>query len=505
MVVATAALAVPAAALTTQAARRRPRRARPTEQRVAQGSAAPTTRPNVVMMVVDDMRVDELRYMPRTQRLLGSQGVQFANSFSPYPLCCPARASYFTGQYTHNHRVFSVHEPYAFPALKDDSTIATWLTQEGYHTSLLGKYMNGYGFLPEPGRTTGKSLRYKPPGWTNWRASIEGGIPESSPYSGSTYHYFDTTLSLNGEGFSSFEDRYQTDVYGEISERIIKRRAARDAPFFLYVGYAAPHNGGGERGDMKYVVGADGETVKFGTPARPDYVKGRFDDVIPEAPGVDWEDPTPGDKPDYLTGLSKPNQAERDAMRSLARQRAESLYVVDKAVKRTVRALIDTGELENTLVIFTSDNGYFLGEQHIRQGKILPHEPSVRTTTLMRGPGIPAGEIRYDPLMSIDFAPTIAEAAGAEPSIPVDGTSVLGLARNGDRGWERGVLTETGPRAVIRNTDESGQPLDAEDPGQADLRWAIGLRTPRYLYVDLASQEEELYDLVTDPEQTPTS
>ena len=103
--------------------------------------------------------------------------------------------------------MFSVHEPYAFPALKDDSTIATWLTQEGYSTSLLGKYMNGYGFLPEPGRTTGKSLRYKPPGWTQLARLHRGRHPESSPTAASTYHYFDTTLSLNGEGFSAFEDQ----------------------------------------------------------------------------------------------------------------------------------------------------------------------------------------------------------------------------------------------------------------------------------------------------------
>ncbi len=467
----------------------------------AAGRAESDTRPNVVMMVVDDMRVDELRYMPRTRRLLADRGVQFANSFAPYPLCCPARASYFTGQYTHNHRVFNVHEPYAFPALKDDATIATWLRTEGYHTTLLGKYMNGYGYMPEPGRTTGKSLRYKPPGWSSWRASFEGGIPKEHPASGSTYLYFDTTLSRNGEGFVNYEGRYQTDVYAELSEKIIERRAAAEKPFFLYVGYAAPHNGGGEPGDPKYVEGTDG-LAKFGTPARPDRVKGIFDEDIADAPGAGWFDPTPGDKPEYLLRRSTPNQAELDAMRSLARQRAEALHVVDQAVRRTVRALATAGELENTLIIFTSDNGYFLGEQHIRQGKILPHEPSLRTTTLMRGPSIPEGETRYDPLMSIDFAPTIAEVTGAEPTIPVDGRSVLDVVRNGDEGWERAVLTETGPRSVVRNTDESGEPLNVEDPGQQDLRWAIGLRTPRYLYVDLATGEDELYDVVTDPEQT---
>ena len=121
-----AALVVPGSALATQAAapsapstadRASSEGPAGAEDRARRADAEADTRPNVVMMVVDDMRVDELRYMPRTQRLLGDRGVQFANSFAPYPLCCPARASFFTGQYTHNHRVFNVRAPYAFPAL----------------------------------------------------------------------------------------------------------------------------------------------------------------------------------------------------------------------------------------------------------------------------------------------------------------------------------------------------------------------------------------------------
>ncbi len=460
------------------------------------------SRPNVVMMIVDDMRADDLRYMPQTERLLGGGGVTFANSFSPYPLCCPARASIFTGQYTHNHRVFSVSPPYAFPALQDDSTLATWLQDAGYATVLLGKYMNGYGNLPEPGTTVGNSVRYVPPGWTDWRASLEGGLRRRHPAHGSTYQYFDTTLSVNGQSFANYEGRYQSNVYGNLSRRIIHRRAASDRPFFLYASYTAPHNGGPrEADDQKYVQDDTGATVKFGSPARPNGVKGMFDGVISAAPGAHWEDPDPSDKPQHLRDLTRPNAAELSAMLMVTRQRAEALAVVDRQVARTVEALADTGELEETLVIFTSDNGYYLGEQHIRTGKILPHEPSLRTPLLMRGPGLPQGVVRYDPFLSIDFAPTIADLAEAKVKLPVDGVSMLNVARHGDEGWKRPVLTETGGRSVVRNTDESGQPLDVDDPGARDIRWAIGIRTDRYLYVDLATGEEELYDVRTDPEQ----
>ena len=110
----------------------------------AQAAASPAapaqeSRPNVVLFLVDDMREDELTYMPETRRLLGRQGVRFVNSFAPYPLCCPARASMLTGQYTHNHRVYDVNEPYAFPSFEDGATLATALEDSGYATVLLGE------------------------------------------------------------------------------------------------------------------------------------------------------------------------------------------------------------------------------------------------------------------------------------------------------------------------------------------------------------------------------
>lgn len=460
------------------------------------------TKPNVVMIIVDDMRADDLQYMANTRQLLGNEGVTFANSFSPYPLCCPARASILVGQYTHNHRVFSVAPPYAFPSFNDGSTLATALQDAGYSTIMLGKYLNGYGTLPEPGEETGRSVHYVPPGWTDWRASLDGGLPASHPQWGNTYNYFDTTLSDQGVGFINYEGRYQSNVYGELSASIIRERAASPTPFFLYASYAAPHNGEPrEPDDLRWVQRSDGRMVEFRSPARPNGVKNVFDGMISSAPGADWTDPDITDKPEYLQSLLPTNDAERAAMLEVTRQRAEALLVVDRQVKRTVDALRASGELGRTLVIFTSDNGYFLGEQQIRQGKILPHEPSLRTPLLMRGAGLPAGEVRYDPFMSIDFAPTIAAVAGANMGVPVDGRSMLGVARRGDLGWRRAVLTETGSRNVVRNTDESGLPLDAVDAGEPDARWAIGIRTDRYLYVDLASGEEELYDLATDPRQ----
>jgi len=467
----------------------------------ASGLVPVQTRPNVLMIMVDDARVDDLAYMPRTRALIGRRGVTFENSLSPYPLCCPARASVLVGQYAHNHRVWSHEPPWGFNSFDDQSTIATWLHDSGYATAYLGKYLNGYGDQPEPGRATGASARYVPPGWGNWRASIDGGLGPDHPKAGGTYRYFDTTLNHNGRGFDNYAGQYQTRVYGRLASEVVKRRAASAMPFFFYVSFTAPHHGQPrEPDDPGSVRGADGRPVRVVTPAVPPDVRGRFDAVIPAAPGADWHDPDGGaDKPSFLQRISPPNRAERVAIREATRQRAEAVSVVDAQVERVLDALAGTGELKDTLVIFTSDNGYILGEQGIRQGKILPYGPALQTPTLMRGPGIPAGQVRYDPFLSIDFAPTIAGFTGVTPGLVEDGQSMLEVARNGDAGWTRPVLTETGPRNVVRDTDESGAPL--QTPAEADIRYVIGIRTDRYLYTSIATGEEELYDMAVDPQQ----
>jgi N-acetylglucosamine-6-sulfatase len=202
-------------------------------------------RPNIVLIMVDDMRDDDLRYMPRTRRLIGGSGVRFVNALSPHPLCCPARASHLTGLYTHNHGVYTVQPPYGFSALDDRSTLATWLHDAGYATVYLSKYLNGYGWMPEPGRRQGSSTGYVPPGWDQWLASIDGGLPESHPDHGQTYHFYDTTLSVDGQGFRNFEGRYQTETASSPSGSSVAARP-RSGPTSSRP--ATPHRTAGGRG-----------------------------------------------------------------------------------------------------------------------------------------------------------------------------------------------------------------------------------------------------------------
>jgi len=476
----------------------------PATARTPAAEPAPATlsggQPNVVVITVDDMREDELAYMPKTRALLGDQGVQFDNSFSPYPLCCPSRSSFLTGLYTHNHQVWSHEEPWGFKALRDRETLPVWLQRAGYDTAFLGKYLNGYGSQPAPDGSAPDSKTYIPPGWTDWRGAIDGGLGAGHPKDGGTYRFFNTTLNDNGE-FYLEPGRYQTDVFGDLSEQIVQQYAGDDRPLFLWANYVAPHHGNpAEPDDPGPITRDDGKVTRFSTTARPASVRGRFDAVLTSAPGAAGEDDV-SDKPFFIRDLPPLNAAEQEGLLETARQRAEAISLVDDAVEQTVQALEEAGELDDTIVMFTSDNGYFLGEHRIRQGKILPYDPALRVPLLVRGPGIPAGEVRHDPFTSIDFAPTVLGAAGAEVDWPFNGEDLLGVARDGDRGWRRAVLTETGPRGTVADLDESGPRLHPRDPGPSALRYSQGVRTHRYLYVEHASNEVELYDLDVDPGQ----
>lgn len=454
-------------------------------------------RPNIVLIMVDDMRQDDLRFMPRTTNLIAGHGVTFSNAFAPHPLGSPARASVLTGRYTHNHEVYSGDPPYGFSGFDDSSTLATWLSDAGYTTAFIGEYLAGYGASPPPGEEEADP-DYVPPGWTSWSAAVGGTGREWE--SDGIYDYLAPTLSRDGEGTVRLDGRYATGVFGELSVEAVRAAAPGEAPFFLFASYTAPHHGSpAEPDDPRSIVREDGVRSAFPTPARPARVRGRFDEVVGEAPGRSWSDPDFSDKPEFLR-TPPLSEEEWDALVQVTRQRAEALSVVDRQVERTLTALKETGELHRTVVLFTSDNGLLLGEQQVRRGKTLPYEPSLRVPLLVRGPGIPPGKTRTDPFTAIDVAPTLADAAGVTPGAPVDGVSLLKVARNYDRGWSRAVLTETGPRrGLVRGTDVAGDELE---PGEApDRRFALGIRTERYLYVDLASGEEELYDLLEDPAQ----
>ncbi|MDP3892843.1 sulfatase-like hydrolase/transferase, partial [Nocardioides sp.] len=374
-----------------------------------------SSQPNIVVVMADDMRVDELLFAPSIRKLVAARGLQFENSFSPYPLCCPARASFLTGQYAHNHRVDWHDRPLGYGAFDDSRTLATSLRRAGYRTGFIGKYLNGYGRMRS--KVSGKpSWRYVPRGWTDWVGALEN--PGGNRFHGDTYNYFDTPFNVNGRIDNRYRGRYQSNVIGDFSVRLARKYSRTARPFFLYVNYVAPHYGGPrERDDIRTARRTDGKIETFRSPARPRWVRGRYNTIIKRGAGV----PRGGgpleasvkDKPPPFSGLPEPTRRELRALRELTRQRAEAIHVMDRQVRRLIRALKRAGSWDDTVFVFTSDNGYFLGEHRMRTGKVRAHEPSLRVPLVVTGPGMRQGQKRYDPITTLDLSASILDLAGA--------------------------------------------------------------------------------------------
>ncbi len=451
-----------------------------------------TRRPNVMVVMMDDMRWDEVQYLPNVQRYVRDRGLRFTNSFSPYPLCCPARTSFLLGQYSHNHHVLFHEAPYGFGAIDDSRTIATSLDHVGYQTAMVGKYLNKYGVMPS--RVTGKSsVDYVPAGWTDWMAGLDTIWPAGSPYQGNTYDYFSFTQNINGTPVAHPGQYSSTVVADEVIELVGGYGAERKSsgkPWFLWVTPVAPHHGGPvESDDPAPYTEADGRVQAFGTPARPGWVKGRFNTSLTRAPGTRAHGPSEADvtdKPKNISKFLETTPEENTRLRDTERQRAESLYAWDVEFGRIVQKLKDTAQFDKTLIMFTSDNGYYTGEHRQRLGKIKPHEPVIHVPLLVAGPGVSHG-VRYAPVTTFDLTATILDIAGG--TLPgMDGESKAGLLYGADRGWNYPMLTE----GLLPDVHKK---VKGFDTGLTE----IGIRTGRYKYVRYANGDRELYDLVTDP------
>ena len=456
------------------------------------------TKPNIVLVMADDMRADDLRFMPSLRQLVTDRGLKFRNSFSPYPLCCPARASVLSGQYAHNHEVFGNNALFGFGSFDDSTTVATALHEVGYRTGFVGKYLNNYGI--DRSLVTGKhSWNYVPAGWTDWYAALQrpARLKDRYPHGGA-YDYFHTIFNVNGRTDDTHKGEYQTDVLGGFSRKLVTKYSRAEEPFFLYLSALAPHNGRPhEPDDVDSIRRPDGQVFEYETPARPDRVKGRFDHLVRRSPGLPAKaGPSEEDVSDKPPAFQKPelDQHEHKFVAALTRQRAESIAVLDLQIKRLVETLREQDELDQTVFVFTSDNGYFLGEHRFRNGKVKAYEPSIRVPFVVAGPGIPRG-VRDDPTKTPDITATILDLAGAQAPRRADGHSLV-PSFTADRGWNAPVVTE----AAVGGSEYEYDVGQAE-LGFTDARTNIGIRTARYKLIRDESGTVELYDLDVDPNE----
>jgi arylsulfatase A-like enzyme len=341
---------------------------------------------------------------------------------------------------------------------------------------------------------TGKaSEHYVPAGWTDWMVGLETDFPQGSPNAGNTYDYFAFTQNINGRTVPH-TGQYSSDVIGHEVRGLITKYHRDDKPFFMWVTPVAPHIGGPVEPDdpppyreSKYWL------QDFPTAARPDWVKGRFDRQITHAPGVPLHGPAEADVSDKPQNIRKWREmvpVEKQRLRDVARQRAESIYAWDVQFGKIVKRLKRTGEYDNTVIVFTSDNGYYLGEHRQRQGKIKAHEPVLHVPLQVAGPGIEQG-LRYVPITTMDLTSTVLDLGGAAPLPDMDGSSALPEMTGPDRPWTMPVVTE-------------GLIKDVRVKKWTDLPTGLttsGLRVGRWKLIRYANGDAELYDELADPNE----
>ena len=410
-------------------------------------------RPNIVVIQTDDQTVEQMRVMERTRALLGERGATFENHYANWPLCCPSRATQLTGQYAHNHGVLGNSPPNGgFQAFDNSNTIALWLQDRGYTTAHVGKFLNGYGDVVPDG------VDPVPPGWDEWYTA-DGSIQ-------TVYSYTQNENGVLVEYGAEVED-FKQDVYTDRAEQLISEHIGSGDPLYLQLDYTAPHGGGPDP-----LPHPPGDCEGSAKPAARHATA--FDaEPLPEDASFNEADVT--DKPLAIQVLPLLDAVEIENLTRRYRCRTESLLSVDEGVAEVVAALRAERALRKTYVIFTSDNGFFTGEHRVANGKVRVYEPASAVPLIVRGPGVPEGVTPNDLTVNADLAATVLDLSGAQPTLTIDGRSLLPAA---ERPWiERGreVLIET--------------------------RQYEAIHTQRYVWVEYRSGETELYDLREDPQQ----
>jgi N-acetylglucosamine-6-sulfatase len=452
---------------------------------------------NVVFILTDDMTPNDLAAMPNVRSLIAGQGTTFNRAYISFPLCCPSRVTMIGGQYMHNHGVRGNFPPQGgwqrFQP-QEGNALPVWVKAERYYNVHIGKYMNFYGIqngsLPVP------------PGWDEWY----GKVSEDALYF--NYQLIEKTGNGSTARLTFYGDQpldYQTDVFGDRAVDFLRDTAPGKQPFLLDLWFNSPH------GPFE--------------PAPRDLFR-LAGSPLPRVSAFNEKDIS--DKPKWLRRQAR-KRLTREQIKVIdtERRRAhEQLLSVDESVGELVQVLQSHGVLDETYIVFTSDNGFFRGEHRIASGKYLPYDPASRVPLLIRGPGIPAGGTSEELVWNGDLTQTILQIASGAEDPALDGRSLLPYAENPAARSTRPVLLEgdTGPgptdaeparasaararvarvrlfgRKGVKDLDQEPNAIkSAATTNKAPAYRSI--RTDRYEYTIYANGQTELYDMRRDPAQ----
>lgn len=425
---------------------------------LAPAPAPATTLPNIVVVMTDDQREDQLDQMPLTRRLLADSGVRFTKGVHTSPVCCPSRAGFLSGQAQHTHGVLDNYGPQSgAAAFQDASTLATELQSRGYLTALVGKYLNDY---------VSKGPLYVPPGWDEWRAFKEGGA--GSPFVANYYNY---TLVERPFGGVTAESTY-ANTEAVYSTRVLRRkaidfigRAPSTQPIFLLLTPYAPHTA------VQVLSSTVGSCNSY---------------TLTHSPSVNEADVS--DKPAYVQGRPLATATQLANVINTRRKQCEALQTVDRMVSDVASMLRSRGRLANTLFIFTSDNGLLAGEHRLRNRKHSVYLEATTVPLLIRYPGAVMAARDTNLVHMTDLSATIRSVAGIPAPFGAHGQSLLPLLTAPNSTFSNEVLIE---HSVLSPANEH----------------FTALRTHTHLYVEYpwgsssGGPFTELYDLVADPFQ----
>lgn len=399
------------------------------------------TRPNIILVITDDQPISSVSYLPELNARLIERGVTFRNSYTTTPVCAVSRASTLRGQYAHNTNIIkndNAAERFRSLGLAGD-TLGTRMREAGYLSGFFGKFLNSYHAVSG----------WEPPGWDRWMGLVSP-LDESGPH--------DFNVDGNVRTISGLLSSVLTSKAIEFMQHSVEA----GAPFIALLCPTAPHG-------------------PYGPAPRHEHA---FDGVpLPWVPSFNEADVS--DKPEWVRSIPPLTLSEQAEIRRVWEMKLEELLSVEDMLAGLDAFLEDSGEMGNTHVIYTTDNGFFLGE-HRLSAKGHLYEEAVRVPLAWRGPGVQERAQRDELVSNVDLMPTLLDLAGAQPPEYCDGRSLAPLLRGETPPWRDALLLEwLSPPDRFSATTWSAVRTLGDTLGNA-------------LYAEHSTGERELYDLTSD-------